>query len=180
MEKPQTEKFEDVMCGLCDNIREMLADAYDAGHRRINPKLMKAIKAYLLDEGINTIMEKFIEGSIDFWEQLRAHNEDFFVNNVNKVFGDLPYPDEIKEFSRLFLLRNPDGSRMLSMKDRDLIWEHFDAMIRICIVYIHEGRKPRIKKPDKHGTSKAVYTKNFFPKIKLAEQARAWEVKLEW
>lgn len=180
MEPTQTDKFEATMCSLCDNIKGMVTDVYEIGHKRIHPNLMDAVKAYLLDKEIHAVIEKFVEGSVEFWEQLRAHDEEFFVKNVSKVFGTLPYPDEIAEFSRLFLLRDIDGERMLAKEDRDIIWEHFDSMIRICIVYIHQGRHPRIKKPDSNGTSKAVYTKNFFPKIKLAELARLWEMKLEW
>lgn len=179
-EPTQTEKFENVMCSLCDNIKGMLSDVYEMGHQRLHPKLLDAIKAYLLEKDIEGVIEKFVNGSINFWEQLRSHDEDFFVKNVGKVFGDLPYPDEIAEFSRLFLLTDVAGERILTEEDRDIIWEHFDAMIKICIKYIHKGRNPRLKPPDSNGKSKAVYTKNFFPKIKLAEQARKWEVELTW
>lgn len=159
----------------------MVEDVYELGHKRIHPKLMDAIKAYLLDKNINDVIAKFIEGSIKFWEQLRAHDEEFFVKNVGQVFGSLPYPDEIAEFSRLFLLVDIDGERMLSSEDREIIWEHFDSMIRICIVYIHQGRKPGITKPNKeNGVSTPAYTKKFFPEIPIGEQARAWGVKLEW
>ncbi len=178
MELTQADKFSKVMCELCDNVSAMVGDMYELGHKRIHPNLLNAIKAYLLDKNIDTIMGKFIEGSVGFWDQMRNHKEEFFVNNVSKVFGDLPYPKEIKEFSNLFLLREPDGSRLLIEEDRELIWEHFDSMISICIVDIHQQRHPSIKKVE--GKGKAVYTRSFYPEIKLAEQARLWKVKLEW
>lgn len=180
MELSQTDKFAEVMQGLCDNIKEMVTDMYEMGHKRIHPKLIDVIKAYLKDKPKTSILEAFIEGSVSFWTQIRRREEDFFINNVTKVLGSLPYPKEIKEFSRLFLLKDEDGNRVLLDEDIEIIWEHFESMICICIVYIHMGRHPGIKKPDSKGVATPVYTKSFFPNIKLAEQARLWNIKLEW
>jgi len=171
------ERFYCNVVDLSKLIEELITICYENGYKYVHPSLVKLATMVISGTNKTTIMENFIFYSYPYWEKIAKREESFFLENCKNVFKDLPL-DKVDAFKVLFTAVDSNGTPIINDEDRCGIWDFFEGLIRICIKYIHEKRKPKLKSTPE-GT-KRVYETKFFPDINLQRYATLWKVELKW
>ena len=133
-------------------------------------------KAFVMLQDNGSLAKGFIKRSFNYWDSIKARDEEFLINNAGVLFNEL---DEkyIKEFNKIFSLKKEDGSPLLEQATKDSLWNIPEAMVKNCIKYIHEQREMKEVKNPETGVVTKQYTKEFFPDIRVSVQVKKFNVK---
>lgn len=102
------------------------------------PEIVQVIVANLSSktpEEKKDIIEGYIKRSHMHWDHIRSRNTEYLVQNAATLFNEVPI--DISGLLRTLL----SGSNM-HPSDLTRIWNTANGMVRICIRYIHVGRRP--------------------------------------
>lgn len=173
----EEERFFNNVMGLTDLMHELASICWDAGVRDINPQLISLAKGYLSGYNKTDLIDTFIKYSWEFWIEIRERNQDFFIEHANSIFQHLPVNTEnINAFKVFVTATDETGELIIIEDDRNAIWNYFEAMVKICIKYIHRVRG--VKFIQKEEGIKPVYIRNKFPEIKVRRLAKDWNIDL--
>lgn len=174
---PEEKRFIANVLDLVALGHELISDCWDKGIKDINPQWIAIAENYL--EGYNPVelIETFIKHSYPYWDQIKNHEEQFFIDNAHVIFGNLPIDtSNINAFKLIFTATDSNGNDVVIQEDRDAIWTITESLVKICIKYIHRVRGVKLVQT-KDGLRPAYINKNF-PKIKVREQANLWNIDL--
>jgi hypothetical protein len=170
--------FHKYILQLTDLIIELLNNLEKKGRQVVSLVLVNVGKKFLEGCDRDKVIETFISLSHQsFWEQIKNRDEEFFKKNAVVLFTKVPIGDT-NPFECLSY-KDEKGEYLVNKDDRESIWEYFDVLVKISILYIHHKRCPSIKLND-NGDKKPVYQKREFTEVKLEKHAKLWSVKLEF
>ena len=167
------ERFHLNVIDLSNLIHELISLCYEKGYTDLNPNIVKLASNIVERLDKNRLLENFIQYTNEYWEQISKRDSEFFMENANKVFCDLPI-DKVNAFQVLFTARDNNGQPIIGKDDEDAIWDYFDSLIRICIKYIYEKREPFFK------DGVETYKNKYYKDIPLKKYAKHWKVDLNF
>ena len=187
------ERFKSNMLTLFDIVYEMFEDAQE--HNIVSTKLgiLKILKVCIKSCSGEKMIKNFIKRSHPFWDKIRNKDIEYFKNMGLDLFNDFEQKglDSVKnneEFQdNSGFMKNLSGDHINSFKKilessydyegetydifdderKNDVWQIMHSFVKISLLYIHEGRK----KVD------GKYTVEFFPEIKVKQNALDWGVK---
>lgn len=155
----QQEKLKANLSGLADLMIELIGACYQEGKTVISPSLVEWVKETYVDKyNLDDMMNNFIKYTRLHWDKIYTRDENYFINDAIKIFGDIP-ADQVNITKVLFTSTDSQGRSILSKEDKDAIAQFIISMVKISIVHIHKCRKP-VK--DKDGSIK--YTEQKYSK----------------
>ena len=138
----QQEKIKANLSDLADLMIELISSCHAAGKTEITPELVKWVKeAYVNKYNLDDMMNNFIKYTRLHWEEIYSKNENYFIEDAIKIFGDIP-SDQVNITKVLFQSKDDLGKSIISQVDKNAIWNFVTAMVKISIVHIHKCRKP--------------------------------------
>ena len=175
------ERFHHVVIDMTQLVYDLVNEADQRGHKIIKPNLVSMCGAFLNGYDKTKLIQTFIDYSHMNWDQVCDNNEEFFIKNAGSIFKDLPMngANNVEPFKLLFTMVDDKNKPVIGVDDRKLLWEYFEAMVRICIKYIHANRKPLIKILES-GEKRLAYSMKFFPYVQLEHHSKKWDVQLEF
>lgn len=170
--QPPAERFKINLKALLELVEELVEDANQKGCKVISVLELTIVNTYLTVKNSDSLIETFIDSSYPYWDKIHSKDEDFFHQNLGKIFGQLPKPET---FTILAKAKDKHGNPIISDEYRDSIWSFIHSFVIIGIKYIHEKRIPDLI--FREGKETCVYRRNYKPEIKLEEQGEKWKVK---
>jgi hypothetical protein len=134
------ERFHFNAKSLFSFILELVENAHTDGFKIIHPSLIKFAGIVLFNLDKNIFLKKFIEKSYQHWEKIYIRDTDFFINSAGEIFLNLPL-ENVNAFKELFLLKTEDGEYYITEDDKDALWDYFESLVRISIIYMTEDNK---------------------------------------
>lgn len=187
------ERFKSNMLTLFDIVYEMFEDAQE--HNIVSTKLgiLKILKVCIKSCSGEKMIKNFIKRSHPFWDKIRNKDIEYFKNMGLDLFNDFEQKglDSVKndeEFQdSAGFMKNLSGDHINSFKKilessydyegetydifdeerKNDVWQIMHSFVKISLLYIHESRKQVDGK----------YTVEFFPEIKVKQNALDWGVK---
>ena|SRR5579862_2569099 len=161
---PEEERFYDNVTIMTQAIHQCIMNLFKAGYQTINPDLVQLAATLMNFYDRHELIQGFIENSHKTcWDNIKARNEIFFVDNASDIFKYLPM-DKVNLFKDLFLTKDKDGQSVVDDELKDCIWKLFDAMVKISIKYIAKHKRSRI---------------SFYNEIELERHAKIWKIELK-
>ena len=174
---PEEQRFMTNVLDLTDLVHELATICWDAGIKDINPTMVSFAENYLKGYDPVSLIDTFIRHSYMHWERVRTHEEQFFIENAHVIFQHLPIDSKnINAFKVFFTAMDKKGNNIIGSDDRNAIWDIFESLVKICIKYIHRVRGVKLVKTDKG--LRPAYVSKRFPRVKVREQAKLWEIEL--
>lgn len=169
---PPQERFKERLVQFIDYTKSLVIEANEHGiETPVSPFILDLSKNFIGKEDADKIITTFILRSYENWERIRLHDLDFMKGEGLKSFYGIPEKN-LKDFTALFEVVKPDGSKLLSPEVEEKLWDFFESLVRISVCYVHMKRSP-------DPTTKK-YTQNFFPDMKVKSQVELWKItKLE-
>ncbi len=171
------ERFFTNVLDLTQLIHDLGKIIYAQGYELVHPNLISLCGAFLANYDKTKLIRNFISYSYPHWEQIRLREDIFFDEHAMEIFKDLPL-NNVNAFKIMYTLKDKDGNRVVSIEDREDIWAFFESLVKICIKYIHQGRRPATKTTN--GERKPIYTCRFCDEVELEKTAKKWGIKLEF
>lgn len=174
---PEEERFITNVLDLTALVHELSTICWDAGRKDINPTMVAFAENYL--EGYDSVelIDVFIRNSYMHWHQIKDRNEIFFIKNAHVIFKNLPIDtSNINAFKLFFTAKDNNGNDIIEEDDRLAIWNIFESLVKICIKYVHRVRGVKLVSTPKG--LRPAYIKKSYPKIKVRELAKTWEIDL--
>lgn len=130
-EPPEDIRFYNNFEALCVFAADELEALQKKGVKCLDPRL---IDVYLgmNDNQKETLMQQFIVGSHIYWDMIHKKAEEFFIDNADGIFADIPMA-ELNVFKTMI----DEG---LDADKKDFIWRKLHAMIKISIKYVIKKR----------------------------------------
>lgn len=174
---PEEERFITNVLDLTALVHELATICWDAGRKDINPQLVLFAENYLEGYDPQNLIDIFIRHSYTHWQQIKDHDEIFFIKNAHVIFQHLPVDtSNINAFKVFFTAKDNQGNDLIDENDRSAIWTIFESLVKICIKYIHRVRGVKLVST-KEGLRPA-YVQKKYPKIKVRELAKIWNIDL--
>lgn len=169
------ERFYYNICELADFLLDLTQLCADEGVQTIDPKILAYGKSLLANYDKTYLIDNFINYTNEYWEEIRTHNVNFFLQHGSSIFGSLPIGN-VNLFQVFYTANDRQGNPILTEEDKETLWSYFSALVRISIKYIHEKRKPKLVQTPKG--LQPSYKVNFMSNIKVRQHANAWEIEL--
>ena len=128
------ERFMINVDGLLTLTAEIVEIAKTMGVTKLSPKLISVIAGLLKSYKGPKLLERFIDNSFNYWDQIFVKDEDFFNENASKVFGSLPM-DNVNMFKDL--VGHPE---IVDAETKATIWQYFHSFVKISIKYMNDHR----------------------------------------
>ena len=144
------------------------------GQTKLNPKILEFLSRKLAEQDPRETIIKFIDNSYEHWPQIKQRNEEHFDANISSLFASF---DEniVAMFVDLFKARDNTGAVIVGKEYRDKIWDILGAMVKTCIVFVHENNGPFV---DEDGA--CCYSKPFMTQIPFLQLAHEWNITLKY
>jgi len=176
--KPEEERFADTAVQLSKAIHYNITTLFNLGYQTVNPDMVLLVSNGILFFDKHKLIQEFIKNSHSMcWEKIKDRDENFFVENANDIFKDIP-AGNINLFKDLFTTKDSNGVSIINDDIKTQIWRLFDAMVKISIKYIHKHRSPFAEKSDE--TIKFFYERSFFDDVDIRKHSEKWSVVLEF
>jgi hypothetical protein len=175
----QVDKFVKVLTELFDNSRLIIEDLHQHGVTNLTPLNVDLIKNVVLNKDKFYLIKTFIETSYPYWDNIKSKNDDFFINNSDKIFGEYAKYDELNSIKVIFG-KNAQGNPAVDNETKDSLRPFFNSLIKISIRYIFECKEPNIERIEEDGKKKVKisYKSNAYPHIRVLDVAKLWGVEL--
>jgi len=177
----QVDKFVQVLTELFDNFVIIIDDLNQRGLTKMTGLLVDTVKKVAMSRDKHFIIDKFVINTFPYWDNIKSKDDDFFLNNSTKIFGEEYSNDERFNSLKLVFSKDAHGKYLLDEDTRNVIREFLFSLIRISIKYVFEAKGGQIERTEKDGKKqvKISYTKGSeYPLIKVLDVAKTWEVKL--
>ncbi len=150
---------------------ELLQKANGLGCFIVDPTLVALGLQALETYDRTMLITRFIDYSVEYWDQIKERNQNFIEQNIDSIFSNLPMGD-VKAFHQLFKATNAKGDPIIDNNDREDIWQYMDAFVMICLDYIHWERIPDVI--ERNDEKMAIYRRHFMDNIKLERHCKTW------
>ena len=172
MSTPPQDRFKDRLVQFIDFTKGLVVEANEAGiETPVPPFLLEISKNFIAKEDSDKIITTFILRSFQNWDRIHSHDLEFMKGEGLKAFHGIPEKN-LKDFTALFNVVKPDGTKLLSAPIEVQLWDFFESLVKISVCYVHQQRKP--------DPVTKKYTQNFFPDMKVKAQVELWKIeKLE-
>lgn len=175
---PEEERFHKNCIAMVSLVQHCVRELNKAGHSSINDLTLSMASTVISSFDHTYLIQGFIENShVECWDQIKKRDEDFFLKNASSIFKQLPV-EQINLFADLFRIKDVNGNSVIPQADKDKLWAIFDAMIKICIKYVHRNRAPYSKLVDSATTN--LYHNSFFDEVDVNYHATNWGLKLDF
>lgn len=124
-------------------IEELVTSANKQGYNTIEPSLIRFVSTVFKTLDKDYVLKRFISKSHKYWDVIRNRDETFLINNAFTVFEGLTV-ENINAFKNLLELADEDGEKYICDDDKDVIWEHFESLVKISLSYLKEDRSRNI------------------------------------
>jgi len=172
----QPDKFRKTFSELFDVMVIIISDLNTAGKTTLNVNNVNLVKEFMMALDKNYLITTFINNSNEYWDNILNKNDEFFVNNSQKVFGS--YSD-MPEFNALKVIfhKNKDGVSLVDEDTKDAVRDYLYALIKISIVHVFNSREPKV---EKNGSKVTISygKKSEYANIDIMGHAKKWEIKL--
>jgi len=172
---PKPTPVERVKSNLLEIIRltrDIISYVSQNGYKiNIDPNLCNIAVKILENVQASKIVDGFIERSFNYWDKLKEKDEEFLLLNSNVLFGELDQ-NVISAFASMMKAKDPNGKSYVPDETKESVWKIIHAMIKGSIKYVHESRCA------KEIDGKMKYTVEFFPKIRISEQVKNWNITI--
>lgn len=176
---PEQERFAKNTTIMAQAVLDGIKMLNKAGYNTGDVNLIELATKVIANFDHHYLIQGFIEKSHKkCWDQFKAKNEKFFIENASDIFKFLPSA-EVDLFKDLYLTKDAAGNQVVPKSLIDQIWDLFDADVKIAIKYIHKGRAP-YSYQTADGTFQNAYGASFFDEVDLAHHANVWDVRLEF
>ena len=191
-----SERYKDNLLALCDVTKEIIVHIQKQGIKtRLQPSIIDFGSSIIESSSPESIIDGFIKRSHEYcvkykiedgsdphpyvWEKIRNKEEDFLLNNLNTLFGELS-KDTVILFAELFSITDSKGKLAVSSEKKEDMWSLLHGMVRICINYIHEKRKPGEIEKEINGEiiKTKGYTVTFYSDIKVKALTEKWNMNV--
>lgn len=176
---PPEERFKANLLNLANIMSKELNIARGKGVNTVSENVLELGVSLIKGTPGNIIIGGFITRSFpadkstglrrNVWDEVFTENDAFFIENSKVIFGELS-EGIVGGFK--VLLENKSVSPSL-MK---IIWKHLIAMVKTSLHFIYIGREPVVVSND--DGYKITYQKEFYPFVRLEEEAARWNVNL--
>lgn len=175
---PEEERFSSNTTIMAQAVADGVQKLYDKGYKTVDPNLIRLAATLMSSFNKHYLIQGFIENSHgECWDKIKQRDEVYFMNNVSSVFQYLPM-DKVNMFKDLFEIKDDNGNSVVPQSLKDQIWGLFDAMIKICIKYVHKQRAP-YSDFTKDGVIND-YNASFFDDVDVPYHSNKWGVILEF
>ena len=175
---PEHERFAKNTTIMAQAIYEGVKRLSEAGYKTVDLKTLEFAIAVISAFDKHHLIRGFIESSHSkCWDNIKKRDEQFFIQNAGDIFKYLP-TEKINLFKDLFLTKDSAGKSVVSQSLKEQLWSLFDAMVKISIKYVHNGRSP-YSYSTSDGISNA-YGESFFDEVDIGHHANVWNVRLEF
>ena len=176
--KPEEERFTDVTIKLSEAIHYNVTNLNNMGHKTVDPNLILLVSSGIQFYDKHTLIQSFIKNSHEeCWDKIKERNEQYFIENASNIFKDIPSGD-INLFKDLFNTKDQNGVDVVDQDIKDQIWRLFDAMVKICIKYVHKNRAPFAQKDEDNINH--YYERSFFDEVDVIRHSTEWKLTLEF
>jgi hypothetical protein len=176
--KPEEERFADTAIQLSKAIHYNITTLYNLGYKTIDPNVVLMVSNGILFFDKHQLIQGFIINSHSTcWEKIKERDEKFFIENANDIFKLIP-AGEVNLFKDLFTTKDSNGNDIINQDIKTQIWKLFDAMVKICIKYIHKQRAPFSQKSNE--TIQYFYERSFFDEVDVRTHSEKWGIALEF
>lgn len=163
---PEEVRFAKNVVVLAQAVHKGVTDLYEKGYQTVNPTLVGLVVGVLESYDKEVLIQGFIANShLECWDKILERKENFFVENADKIFADLP-ASTVGLFKDLFLTKDELGNSVVSKELKDKIWTLFDQLVKVSIKYIHRKRGPSLR----------GYTLSFFDEVDIGYHVAKWKV----
>lgn len=139
-------RFRDNFLALASYCESVLALAHAEGATSLDPVYVRmallVVRESLQDP--DAVLERFINQSYPYWEQVRAKDETFFAERLHEVF-QLTDASTADQFRALLGARRADGSHVVSTEQREYIWKVLHSLVKIALHHVSEARGPSLR-----------------------------------
>ncbi len=175
---PEEERFSKNTTIMAQAIHECVTKLYNAGYKNVDPGIVAIAVTIISAFDRHYLIQGFIENSHEnCWDNIKARKEEFFVDNASEVFRYLPM-DKVNLFKDLFQTKDSRGNSVVPNSLKDQLWDLFDAMVKICIKYIHKNRSPYSYRSDDKLIK--AYNASFFDEVNITRHSEIWDVTLDF
>lgn len=139
---PPVDRFRDNTITLAHYCKNIIINAYNQQLTSIQPIYVQ-IGLHVLENGYTgeELINNFIKFSYLSWDKIKVKDEDFFDQNKTELFNAWP-TEVIQMFHSLFFTNKPDGTPLISAKQKEYIWNAVQSFVKISIQHIYESRQP--------------------------------------
>lgn len=178
-EPPHHERFYENLIDFGRLVTELITLCHERGFNVVHPTVLRLGISYVANMDKIKLIENFIEYSKHVWEKIISRDETFFSDKENgkKLFVDLP--NVVEHIYVLLILKDKDGTSVITAEDKAAIWNYADSWLKICVKYIHDKRKPVLMSNGK-GQYERKYQVRYQADIKLPRFTEHYGVELEW
>jgi hypothetical protein len=185
MEQQRTEfRFFEKLNDLTGLLYDLVDKAYKKKMLLLSPDKITLGFEFLKQKNKLQLINKFIQYSYKYWDEIYNKKDDFFINHADILFKDLPMNEFITQFFKdLFSLRDPKTNQyIVDETDREDLWGYFHYFVKTCIRHVHQERCPTIDIiPNQDGKRLAYYLKpTEFADINLEQAAKKWKISLDF
>lgn len=172
----QPDKFQKTFDEFFDVMGTVITDLNNNGKTNLNVSNVAMVRQFILSLDKTYLINTFIEKSNTYWDSILKKDDDFFVNNSNKVFGDYANMSEFNALKIIFS-KNKDGISLVDDDTKEAVRDYLYALIKISIVHVFNSKEPKVEK-NGYKVSITYGKKNAFPNINIIENIKNWEIKL--
>lgn len=162
----QTEDFKlqlyEFICQLTSMMKEYVNDVDTCKKLDVFSKVIDILNT---NEEKDKLINDFIKQSNLYWKEILCQDENFFISNCDKIFGNLDNKT-ISQIKDLFI------TKKISSNDKEIVWEYLKILIIISTKYIHYRRGPKIV------DSKKSYSQEFLKEINIRTIEKKCEFSL--
>jgi len=173
----QIDKFNKVLLELIDAMSGIISDLNNVGLTKLTGNDVNIIKLFISSLDKKHVINTFIDNSSEHWDKIKEKNDEFFINNSSKIFGQYANYEQFNALKIIFS-KNQSGISLVDDDTKESIREYLFALIKISIVYIFNSKEPVIEKTSDNKV-KITYKKTAFTNIDdLMARAKKWNIKL--
>ena len=133
---PTEDRFRSNVIALCSYIHDEAQILTSSGCEGLNPNVIQV--AYIFLNGCDkmALIDGFIERSKLHWDNIKECKEEFFSDKAEEIFSELPLK-HVFTFREVIFRKDSNGKAIIAQEKRDIFWEFFHSLVKICIKYIH-------------------------------------------
>lgn len=171
---PPEKRFLDNVCELCQLTRDIVTDATAAGMVvPVQPYIIDIARGVVSGMDPHKVINTFLTRSFPHWDKIKVRDVEFFKAATPILFDGAP-KEHVDAFVALYDAVKPDGSKLFDEAREAEYFAFFEAMIRQCICYIHQQRKPD---PTTKKYTCAAYPDIMGIPVSVKALVEKWEVK---
>lgn len=128
------------------------------------------------------VMRMFITSTHTQWDKVKTRDHSFFETTaalLENITQYVPVKDINTCIFRDIAEKKLNDTFIVDRSKISMIWEYWEAFIKILIDHIHTMRKPKTRL-GANGTREAIYTAHYIPAFDIRSACRTWSIDLRF